>query len=120
MPFDPGTLGLLARTVEVEIETYSAAAVHRTVIWIVVDDRDVFVRSVNGSAARWYREATADPSVAIHAAGERIPARAVPAVDQASVARTTAGLERKYAVSPSLPSMLREEVLGTTLRLDPA
>ena len=121
MPFGPRTLDLLARTEEVEIETRSAAGtVHRTIIWIVVDDRRAFVRSVNGATARWYREATGDPSVAIHVAGERIPASVVDATDTDSVARTSAGLERKYAGDPSLPSMLREEVLGTTLRLDPA
>lgn len=121
MPFDPRTLDLLARAEEIEIETRSAAgAVHRTIIWIVVDEGVVFVRSVNGGTARWYREATAEPSVAIRAAGERIPARAVSVTDPALVARTSAGLERKYAGDPSLQSMLREEILGTTLRLDPA
>ncbi len=120
MPFDLTILDLLARTEEVEIETHATGAVHRTIIWTVVDGGDVFVRSVNGATARWYREATADPSVTIHAAGRRIPARAAPAADHASVARTSAGLERKYAANESLASMLREGILGTTLRLDPA
>jgi hypothetical protein len=34
------------------------------------------------------------------------------------VARTSAGLERKYAGDPATPSMVRDEILDTTLRLE--
>jgi hypothetical protein len=121
MPFEPRILELLERLEEIEIETRAHdGTVHRTIVWVVADSGDAFVRSVRGAAARWYREATADPSVAIHANGERIPALAVRAADARSVARASAALERKYAADPSMPPMLREEVLGTTLRLEPS
>jgi hypothetical protein len=44
----------------------------------------------------------------------------VPASDADSVARASAGLERKYAGDPAVGSMVREEILGTTLRIDAA
>jgi len=43
-----------------------------------------------------------------------------PAADAASVEACSAGLRRKYRRSYSLRSMLRPEILDTTLRLDPA
>ncbi|HEY5683866.1 MAG TPA: nitroreductase/quinone reductase family protein [Acidimicrobiia bacterium] len=120
MDFDAGDLAMLAETAEVEIETRAAdGAVHRTIIWIVVDGTDVFVRSYLGARARWYREALADPTVAVHAGGRRIPCRAVPATDGESVGRASAGLEHKYAGEEETPDMVRPEVLSTTLRLVP-
>lgn len=118
--FSNEDLALLERTEEVEIETRAPdGPVHRTVIWIVVDDGDVFIRSVRGATARWYREATANPAVAVHVAGRRLTATAIPATDPDSIDRATAGLRRSYASDPALRTMIRPEVLDTTLRLEP-
>jgi hypothetical protein len=116
-----GDLALIASSPEVEIETHGPdGAVHRTVIWAVVEDATVLVRSVNGRRARWYREALAQPGVRLHVDGVAIPVRTSPATDPASVAACSAGLRRKYAGDFSLGSMLVPEILDTTLRLDPA
>jgi hypothetical protein len=42
------------------------------------------------------------------------------AADADSIARTSAGLVRKYAADPATPRMVRDEVLPLTLRLEPA
>jgi hypothetical protein len=119
MGYSEAELDLIDRTEEVEIETNGAeGAVHKTIIWAVVDAGDVFVRSYRGPDARWYREALADPSVALHVDGQRLRARAVPASDPASVERTSAGLLRKYAGDPAAKSMVRAELLDLTLRLE--
>ncbi len=111
----------LGRTEEIEIETRSAAGVvHRTTIWVVVEGGEVFVRSVTGAGARWYREISANPSAAVHVGGDRIPVTAVPATEAASVGRASAEYLRKYASSEYAPAMVVEGVLGTTLRLEPA
>ena len=69
MSFEPEVLRLLAETREVRIETQRpASAPHSTIIWVVVDGEDVFVRSWLGARARWYREAVANPEVTIVAA----------------------------------------------------
>jgi hypothetical protein len=122
MTFAPADMRALTRTIEVEIETRPApgATPHRTIIWVVVDRGQVFIRSVNGARARWYREAIGTPGVAIHVAGRRIPVRVIPATDPDSIARTSASLERKYARDSGTESMLRPEIFGTTLRLEPA
>ena len=108
----------LARAEEVEIETTSpTGVVHQTIIWVVVDGEDVFLRSVNGDGARWYREAIARPDIALLAEGRRLAARVVAAADPESVERCSAALRTKYAGDPSLGSMLRPHTLPTTLRV---
>lgn len=120
--FPAAHLEALASAVEVEIETspVGGEATHRTIIWVVVDGQDAFIRSYRGHRARWYREALARPEVAVLAGECRIPARALPAPDERSVERASAGFERKYAGDPATPAMLRSEILPTTLRLEPA
>jgi hypothetical protein len=121
MPLAPEDLAVLAATEEVEIETsLPGGPAHRVIIWVVTDDREAFIRSVRGERGRWYREAVANPRVTIHAPGRSIRARAVPAADADSIARASAGFERKYAEDPSTPFMVVPEVLVTTLRLEPA
>jgi hypothetical protein len=121
MGFSEDEIELIDRTEEVEIETADAdGAAHRTIIWAVVDDGDVFVRSYRGPNARWYREALASPAVALVVEGRRLPAEAIPAADAASIERTSAGLARKYPNDPAMPRMNRPEVLDLTLRLERA
>jgi hypothetical protein len=110
---------VLAQIEEVRIETQSSSGdVHRTIIWIVVDGEEAYIRSVKGDGARWYREALARPDVSIVADGRAIAATAVPAADEASIARCTDALTMKYAQDPALRLMLRPNTLPTTLRLE--
>ena len=119
MAYSEAELDLIDRTEEVEIETNGAdGAVHRTIIWAVVDDGDVFVRSYRGPNARWYREALADPSVGLHVDGIRLPATAVLASDASSIERTSTGILRKYAGDPAAKAMVAPELLDLTLRLE--
>jgi hypothetical protein len=121
MGYSQDELDLIDRTEEVEIETGGDVdATHRTIVWAVVDGDSVFVRSYRGPNARWYREALANPSVALHVDGRRLPATAVPANDAASVERTSAGFVRKYPDDPATSEMIRAEVLDLTFRLERA
>lgn len=121
MTFDQETRELLARTKEVWIETSRpGGAVHSTIIWIVVDGSDVFIRSFRGERGRWYRETLANPQVTIVAGDRRVPAMAVGATDAESVRRCSEGFQAKYPTSKSTPLMLADDVLGTTLRLNSA
>ncbi len=109
---------LLAGSEEVHIETRAAdGTIHQTIIWVVVDGDDVFIRSVNGAGARWYREAVADPRVTLVVGGRRIDVLLVAATDADSVARCSATLVGKYQGDPDLPTMLVPHTLPTTLRL---
>jgi hypothetical protein len=121
MRFEPGELAMLAETEEIELETAQPGGPsHRTIIWVVVDGEDAFVRSVNGATARWYREAVANPAVTIHAGGRTIPAVVTHATDPDSIDRTSAALKRKYTGVDGLRPMLKPDIFDTTLRLDPA
>lgn len=122
--FDAATLQRLGRVREVEVETTSLddTQTHRTVIWIVTAGDEVFIRSVRGAAARWYREARQRPAIFLHAEGIPIPVSAVLANDPDSIQRVSDAFTAKYGrQSPdSTASMLRPHTLETTLRLEPA
>src|SRR5579871_4726119 len=98
--FDAGILQALRDIKEVAIRTekHPKAAV---VIWVVVADDEVFVRSVRG------------------AAGRCLPVVAVPASEAGAIDRASREYLRKYRASPYAQSMVRPEVLVTTLRLEP-
>jgi hypothetical protein len=121
MSFSADDVALLDGVEEVEIETQAPdSAPRRTMIWVVVDDGEVFIRTYRGPGSRWYRDVLANPAVAIHVDGRRLPATAIPATDPDAIERTSAGYKRKYASDPATPAMLGPKVLETTLRLEPA
>jgi hypothetical protein len=125
--FPPDVRDAIAERDEVEIETAAPSrgegATRRTIIWIVAHGPHAFVRSVRGEHGRWYRELLADPNAMLHFRGKPklapVAVRGVHATDPESVAACTRALERKYKGDASLGSMLREDTLGTTVRLEP-
>jgi hypothetical protein len=116
--FDADTLRELRdfREVVIRTEKHPDSAV---VIWVVVADDEVFVRSVRGSKGRWYRDLATGGSATLEYAGRRLGVQALPASDDDSVARASREYLRKYQPSPYARSMVRAEVLPTTLRLEP-
>jgi hypothetical protein len=122
--FDTETLKLLDATDEVYIETRRDAdsPEHRTIIWVVVVEGEVFVRSVRGPKGRWYREISSNPEGALHVEDDRIPVRAVPATDGTTVDTVSEAYRSKYEESSPGPTaaMVRPDVLPTTLKLSPA
>ena len=119
--FSPEDLRILSESKEIEIETWSPSGEpRRTVVWIVVVDGVPYIRALRGERGRWYRDLRAEPHGAVRARGRSIPVRAVPADDDASIAACSDGFRRKYRPGASLDSMLRPEVLTTTMRLEPA
>ena len=120
MTFAEADLSAIAGAEEVRIETRAAdGTTHRTIIWIVEHDGQLYIRSVNGPDARWYREATADTAIALLVGDQRFEAHVVPATDPASIEACSAGLRAKYKADYSLASMLKPETLPTTLRVVP-
>jgi len=117
--FEESDLDLLATLEEIDVETHSAAGyVHRTIVWPVVRDGVLYLRSYKGPDGRWYREALADPDIALVIDGRRVPVRAVPAADATSVEACSAALQDKYPRDQSLAAMLVPNVLPTTLRIE--
>ena len=121
MTFADADLSAVAQAEEVRIETRAAdGTVHRTIIWIVEQDGQLYIRSVNGPDARWFREATDDTTIALLLGGRRYEAHVVAATDPASIDACSAGLRAKYRDDDSLGSMLEADTLPTTLRVVPA
>jgi hypothetical protein len=122
--FDAETLQLLDETEEVQIETRwdEGAPVHRTIIWVVTVDGEVFVRSVRGERGRWYREVSANPDAVLHVGDRRTPVRAVPVRGEPTIGAVSDAYRDKYGRASPGPTraMLRPETLPTTLKLEPA
>jgi hypothetical protein len=121
MSFATDDLARLAAIEEVEIETQAPdGPIHRTIIWVMVDRTDTFIRSYRGHPARWFREASANAAVALHFDGRRLPATAIPATDPDTIERISAALKAKYSHDPvSLATMLEPDMLDANFRLEP-
>jgi len=117
---DVATVLRKAATVRIETSAGDGRPVHRTIVWIVVDETGrAFVRSHRGGRGRWYRELIANPEGVVVVGPRRIRINAAPA-DQAGIEVCSRLLSEKYASSrASLASMLRNEILETTLELHP-
>src|SRR3984893_12400159 len=104
------------REIAIRTEKHPGTAV---VIWVVVADDEVFVRSVRGDKGRWYRDLAMGGSATLEFAGRRLAVQALPAGDADSIARASREYLRKYQPSPYAQAMGRAEVLPTTFRLEP-
>jgi hypothetical protein len=116
--FDADTLRELRDLRELRIRTgkHPKTAV---VIWIVVANDEVFVRSWLGNNGRWYRDLAAGGPATVEFARRRLEVHAFPAGDAASVALASTEFVRKYKPSTHAREMVRSEILPTTLRLEP-
>src|SRR5438034_9088742 len=92
--FDADTLRELRDLQEVAIRTekHPKSAV---VIWVVVADDEVFVRSWLGAKGRWYRDLAAGGPASLAFAGRRLAVQAIPARDPEAVARASREFLRK-------------------------
>jgi hypothetical protein len=105
---------------EVRVETHRGDGKTRsTVIWVVVDRGEMFVRSVRGADGQWYQDALDHPDVTLDDSGRRLEARAIPVHDEESNRRVSEGIQRKYAGDEGLDEMLRPPALDATFRLEP-
>ncbi len=122
--FDPETLALLDEVEEVHIETRrnEGSPLHSTIVWTVVVDGEVFVRSVRGPKGRWYREISANPTGALRVDGRRIAVGAAPATDGPTTQAVSDAYQSKYGRAWPGPTaaMVRLDALPTTLKLSPA
>ena len=105
-----------AKEVRIRTEKHPDSAV---VIWVVVADDEVFVRSVRGGKGRWYRDLAAGGPAMLEFKRHRLAVQAIPESAAAAIERVSQEYLRKYRPSPYAPAMVKPEVLPTTLRLDP-
>ncbi len=105
-----------AQEIAIRTEKHPNSAV---VIWVVVADDEVLVRSVYGARGRWYRDLAAGGPATLEFAGRRLAVQAIPVSDPAALARASREYLRKYQPSPYAQAMVKSEILSTTLRLEP-
>ncbi len=117
--FDEATLEWLRTNKEVTIRTAKHPDTG-VIIWVVVAADDaVYVRSVKGVQGRWYRDLVSDGRATLQMGDLTIPVLAIPATDAGSVTRASEAFLAKYQRSSYVGSIVRAEVLSTTLRLEP-
>lgn len=117
--FDQTTLEMLRTTKEVRLRTRRHKGQGVT-IWVVVADGAVFVRSVRGPDGLWFKQVSADPKATLRVAARDLPVRATAVADPATIAAVSHAFLDKYEPSPYAKTIVRAEVLPTTLRLEPA
>jgi len=117
MIFDADTLRALRDVQEVRIRTekHPKTAV---VIWVVVADDHVFVRSWLGNKGRWYRDLAAGGPATLEFGARRVAVQAIPEHDPDAVAKASREFLKKYQPSSHAQEMVRSEILPTTLRLE--
>lgn len=94
----------------------------RIPIWIVVDDGNVYVRSVKGPAGKWYQALAAGRPFWLYESNSQWSIAGQHVTDAAENERVSEALRRKYFARWRGPTeaMLRPEVLDTTQRIQPA
>ena len=112
-------LSAIDTTNEVHIHTSADGKTIATIIWVVVADGDVYVRSVQAEDGLWYQRARGNPSVALDVGGDVMDFEAVHIEDDETIETVSTALRAKYRPGGSLDRMTRDDVLGHTLRLDP-
>ena len=116
--FDAETLNGLRDAHEISIRTEKRPA-SAVVIWVAVAEQDVFVRSARGARGRWYRDLLADGRATLEVAGRRLAVQVIPSGDAQSIDRASRAFLGKYEPSPYAPTIVKADVLPTTLRLEP-
>ena len=118
-PSTPGTLERLRDAKEVDIETRSPAGeAHRATIWVVVDA----VRPGAGALLEGTRRALVPRGGRRRprrprSRRDRLPVRVERATDPARIDACSRELLAKYGTGATARSMVREEILDTTLEL---
>ena len=82
-------------------------------------DDDVFIRSFTGPKGKWYRNVLANSEADVEFDGKAIHVRAIPVKDRETIEAVSRAYLEKYRDSPYAKDMVRDEVLPTTLRLEP-
>ena len=122
--FARDVLELLRDVEEVQIEPRSSDGASKGPVttWVVTTGDDVYVRSYRGPRGRWYQALLAHPEGVLHVGPREVPFRAVHINDSDTIAQASEAYRRKYARkwSKETADMLVEEVLPTTLRLEPS
>ena len=115
--FDANTLRELRDVHEVTIRTEKHPKI-AVVIWVVVVDDEVFVRSWLGYKGRWYRDVAAGGPATLEFGAHRLAVQAIPEHDPDAVAKASREFLKKYQPSSHAQEMVRSEILPTTLRLE--
>jgi hypothetical protein len=86
-------------------------------IWVVAPGDDVYVRSVRAAKGRWFKDLAKGGDATLEVSGQRVPVKAVPATDPASVGRASGEYLRKYRTSPYAQAMVKPVRAASDIRM---
>jgi hypothetical protein len=120
--FDEELLARLAQRERLRIGIPAESREHVSRLWFVIHHGSVYIRSVRGEKAPWYRTLQDNPLATLHVARRHLPIRAVAVQEDKIRQRISEHFLQKYTYlyPSSLRAMLHEQVVETTLRLEPA
>ncbi|ORA26023.1 DUF2255 family protein [Mycobacterium aquaticum] len=118
----PGVLDRFRSAGEIEISTRRIDGSLRgyVLIWAVVVDGELYVRSYHGGEGAWYRHAVAHPAGSIWTGGQQMDVTFAPAGQDVGPA-VDGAYRAKYARygDSYLRPMLADKAVAATLRVDP-
>jgi hypothetical protein len=124
MPFSPADLDLLRTLAEIRIapEREDGTTGKPVIIWVVVVDGQLFVRSVRGEQGTWYRHVLRSRRATLHVDGDRINVTAEPVSDAAVNQKASDVFRAKYGRRWPGPTagIVRPAATRATFRLTPA
>jgi hypothetical protein len=116
--FDAATLTLFHDANEVRIRPPGTS--RGIIIWIVAVGDALFVRSFLGPDAGWYKSVRAKGEATLEHGRRKVAVRASAVADRKTIDAVSQAYLAKYASSSYAPKMVRDEILQTTLRVEPA
>jgi hypothetical protein len=120
--FDEELLTHLAQREHIRIGIPARSRTHVSRLWFVIHQGYFYIRSVRGGRAPWYRTLQDNPLATLHVARLHLPIRVVAVREDEIRKRISEHFLQKYTYlhPSSLRAMLQEQVVETTLRLEPA
>ena len=103
-----------------EVLMHAPGAKRGVIIWIVSVGTELFVRSFLGPAAAWYKSVLAKGEATLEHDRRKVPVRVTLVTDRATIDAVSQAYLAKYASSSYAPKMVRDEILQTTLKLQPS
>jgi hypothetical protein len=120
MTWDPDDLAALERVGEIDVAAHRADGTLRDprIVWHVVVDGALFVRSVRGEGGAWYRGVLRTGTGVVDGGGVRVDVTFTPDADHDDA--IDAAYRARYGSGSAVRAITDPVAVATTLRVDPA
>ncbi|MHB8596088.1 MAG: nitroreductase/quinone reductase family protein [Ktedonobacteraceae bacterium] len=119
--FHPEVLAHLSPQEKVGIAIQMDGKVHRSTLQFVVHEGNLYIRSARKDNAPWYKNLRANANADLHIGRFHIPIHAVVVEDDETLMRVSEHYAQKYGymLPVATRTMIHDDVIPTTLRIEP-